>query len=97
MTFEILTYDDVSVAPKVEMEVSVKNTDLINDLISCPESTLERLKNSVSTIELSQISIDDYGTVIIKNNELLEEVKKFIANPVQPAGNNCDCPIIIQL
>lgn len=34
MAFENLTYDDVSLSTKGEMEVSIKNTALINALIS---------------------------------------------------------------
>ncbi|MEH1867098.1 MAG: hypothetical protein V7K69_19100 [Nostoc sp.] len=93
MAFENLTYDDVSLSTKGEMEVSIKNTALINALISNPQATLERLKSSVASIDLSQISIDDYGTVIIKNDDLLEKVKAYIVNPVRIAGNNCGCNV----
>ena len=94
MAFENLTYDDVSLSTKGEMEVSIKNTALINALISNPQEAVERLKSSAASIDLSQISIDDYGTVIIKNDELLEKVKEFIVNPIRAAGgNNCDCSL----
>jgi len=94
MEFTTLTYDEVSVSPKKEVEVSVKSTALINSLISNPEEALEKLRASAASIDLSQISIDDYGTVIIKNDELVEKIKKFIASPVRAAGgNNCDCNV----
>lgn len=85
-----ITYDDVNLSGKDE--VSIKSHDLVNALISDPEATIEEdLKPAAASIDLSQISIDDYGTVIIKNDELKEKVKAFLLNPVRPAGDNCNC------
>jgi membrane-associated HD superfamily phosphohydrolase len=93
MALEI-TYDEVNIDGKKEMEASIKNHDLVNALVRDPEATIKHLQSIVASIDLGQISIDDYGTVIVKNPEFVEKVKKFILNPVRPAGNNCYCQVM---
>ncbi|NJM19346.1 MAG: hypothetical protein HC836_44655 [Richelia sp. RM2_1_2] len=92
MALEV-TYDQINIDGKKETEASIKNRDLVNALIKDPEATIKKLQSVVASIDLGQISIDDYGTVIIKNPEFVEKVKKFIINPVRPAGNNCHCDV----
>jgi hypothetical protein len=69
-------------------EASLKSHALVNALVSQQQDAIQLLKSTISSIELSQISIDEYGTVIIKNDDFREVVKNFILNPVQPAALN---------
>jgi hypothetical protein len=61
----------------------------LDELTLQQQEAIQLLKSTTSSIELSQISIDDYGTVVIKNDDFREVVKGFILNPVQPAWNLC--------
>jgi hypothetical protein len=72
-------------------EASIKSHTLLNALVSQQQEAIELLKSTVTTIELNQISIDEYGTIVINNDALREYVKEFISNPVQPAVNNFIC------
>jgi hypothetical protein len=69
-------------------EVSIKSHALVNALVSQQKEAVDLLKSSTPSIELSQIRVDDYGTVVINNEAFRELVKRFILNPVQAAGNN---------
>lgn len=69
-------------------EASIKSHALVNALVSKQQEAIELLKSSTPSIELSQISVDDYGTVVINNEAFRKLVKGFILNPVQPAGNS---------
>ncbi len=68
-------------------EASIKSHALVNALISQQQEAIDILKSATSSIELSQISVDEYGTVVINNEDFRNLVKGFIANPVLPAGN----------
>jgi hypothetical protein len=72
-------------------EASIKNHALLNALVNQPKEALELLKSTHPSIELSQISVDEYGTVVIDNDDVREFVKGIILNPVQVAGNNTYC------
>jgi len=69
-------------------EASIKNHALVNALVSQQQEAISVLKSTVSSIELNQISVDEYGTIVINNNAFREYVKGFILNPVQAAGNS---------
>jgi len=72
-------------------EASIKSHALVNNLVSQQQEAIELLKSSVSSIELSQISVDEYGTIVIDNDDFREYVKGFILNPVQVASTNNVC------
>jgi hypothetical protein len=66
-------------------EASIKSHALVNALVTEQQEAIALLKETVPSIELSQISVDDYGTVVIDNEAFKALVKGFISNPVQPA------------
>jgi hypothetical protein len=68
-------------------EASIKSHALVNALVSQQQEAIGLLKATVSSIELNQISVDEYGTIVINNDAFREYVKGFILNPVQAAGN----------
>lgn len=68
-------------------EASIKSNALVNALVSEQQEAIKLLKSSIPSIELSQIIVDEYGTIVIDNDAFREFVKGFILNPVQAAGN----------
>jgi hypothetical protein len=70
-------------------QASIKNNDLLNALVTSQEKAVNFLKKSASSIELSQISVDEYGAVVIDNDEFRQVVKGFIDNPVSTANWSC--------
>ena len=72
-------------------KASIKNRDLLNALVREPQETLELIKSNYPSIELSQISVDEYGTVVVDNKDFREFVKKTILNPVNVASNSGIC------
>ncbi|MCL6751920.1 hypothetical protein KBT16_13480 [Nostoc sp. CCCryo 231-06] len=74
-------------------EASIKSHALLNALVNQQQEAVGLLKSTVSSIELSQISVDEYGTIVINNDAFREYVKGFILNPVRPAVDNGVCGI----
>jgi hypothetical protein len=70
-------------------QASIKNNDLLNALVTSQEKAVNFLKQTVSSIELSQITVDEYGAIVIDNDEFRQVVKGFINNPVSAANWNC--------
>jgi len=68
-------------------EASIKSHDLVNALVSQQKEAIELLKSAIPSIELSQIIVDEYGTIVIDNDAFRQFVKGFILNPVQAASN----------
>ena len=70
-------------------QVIIKSADLINDLINDSDGTIKAL-SGISPIKLSNITVDEYGTVIVTDAEFKRIVEKNIpGGPVgQMAGNN---------
>lgn len=61
--------------------VIVKNAELIEALISDKEETIAAISKEVSPLTLDMISVDEHGTVIIKDPAFRAKVESLMAEP----------------
>jgi hypothetical protein len=73
-------------------QVIIKNSGLINALIGDTAATIDAL-SSISPISLSNLFVDDFGTVIVTDPEFKSKIESTIlGGPGGLDGVNVGCP-----
>jgi hypothetical protein len=73
-------------------QVMIKNSGLINALIGDTSEAIDAL-SSISPISLSNIFVDDFGTVIVTDPEFKRKIESSIlGGPGGLDGVNVGCP-----
>jgi hypothetical protein len=71
-------------------QVIIKNTDLITGLIVDKDRAIAAL-SAISPISLSDITVDDYGTVIVTNAAFKRKIESLIPGGPGGLGTNNGC------
>ncbi|WP_152415281.1 hypothetical protein [Caenispirillum salinarum] len=76
----VVNPQDMYLSPEGKVKISDHN--LSNGLFKNQKETMEAIKKFASSADMSDISFDEDGSVLINNKEMAEKVKDAINNPV---------------
>lgn len=72
----------------VDKTVVVKSQELANELIKDPDSVLKQFEESGFRISKDQISIDSFGTIVIRDAALSDDIMEKLKSSVAAAGDS---------